>query len=93
MRPEDLFPSGPDTVDVEGTVVRKGSVGSFIYNALTLESADPDSEEYTRAVADMREVVPVLRAVRVFDVFELRSERVAAVVREADPELLSDPAA
>ena len=90
MQPEDLFPDGSDSVEVEGVKVRKGSIASFIYNALTLDGLDPASADYERARSGIREMVPVMRAVRVFDVFELRSERVAEVVRDADPRLLRD---
>lgn len=89
MRPEDLFPSGPDSMNVNGTDVRKGSIASFIYNALSLETLDPSSEAYEQALSDLRDMIPVLRAIRVFDVFSLRSERVAEIVREADPQLLA----
>jgi hypothetical protein len=75
-------------MEVDGIRVRKGSIASFIYNALMLEGADPSSAEYQRALAGVREMAPVLAAVHVFEVFSLRSERVAEVVREMDPELL-----
>ena len=86
MRPEDLFPDGPDSMDVDGVPVRKGSIASFIYNALALDRLDPSSAEYRQALAGIRDLVPVLRAVHVFEVFSLRSERVAEVVRETDPQ-------
>jgi hypothetical protein len=88
MRPEDLFPDGPDSVEVDGTQMRKGSIAAFIYNALSLEELDPSSAEYEQALSDLRDMVPVLRAVRVFEVFSLRSERIAKVVQEVDPQLL-----
>jgi hypothetical protein len=88
VRPEDLFPDGPDSMEVDGIHVRKGSIASFIYNALTLDRADPSSAEYERALAGLREMAPVLNAVHVFEVFSLRSQRVAAVVREVDPQIM-----
>jgi len=88
MRPEDLFPDGPDSMEVGGVRIRKGSIASFIYNALMLDKVDPSSAEYERALVGIREMAPVLSAVHVFEVFSLRSERVAEVVREVDPELL-----
>jgi hypothetical protein len=85
MRPEDLFPDGPDSMDVDGIRVRKGSIASFIYNALTLDSVDPGSAEYRRARSGIQDLAPLLRAVRVFEVFSVRSERVAEAMRETDP--------
>jgi hypothetical protein len=84
VRAEDLFPDGADSVDVDGVRVRKGSIAAFIHNALALDRLDPDGEEYERAAAAIGELVPVLRAVRVFDVFSLRSKRVAQVVESVD---------
>jgi hypothetical protein len=75
-------------MDVNGISVRKGSIASFIYNALTLDRLDPSSSEYQQARASIRDMAPLLRAVHVFDVFSVRSERVAAVIRESDPEQL-----
>lgn len=89
MRAEALFPDGPDLIDVDGVSVRKGSIASFIHNALALERLDPESHEYQEATAEMREVVPALRAVRLFEVFSPRLERAATLVREVDPLLLA----
>jgi hypothetical protein len=89
VRPETLFPDGLDSIDVGGTQVRKGSIASFVHNALALERLDPGSSEYERTAAEMRETIPALRAVRVFDVFSLRSQRAATVVLEVDPLLIS----
>ena len=90
MRPEELFPDGPDSVEVDGVRIRKGSIASFIYNALALDNLDPTSSEYQLALAGIREMAPVLGAVHVFEVFSLRSEQVANVVREVDPRLLPE---
>jgi hypothetical protein len=86
MRPEDLFPDGPDSMEVNGVRIRKGSIASFIYNALALDRLDLSSAEYQRALEGIRDMVPILRAVHVFEVFSVRSERVAEVVRETDPQ-------
>jgi hypothetical protein len=80
MRPEDLFPSDVDSVEVDGIMVRKGSIAAFIHNALALDLLDPENEEYERAAAEIRSLAPALEAVRVFEVFSLRSDRVAQIV-------------
>jgi hypothetical protein len=80
MRPEDLFPPDVDSVEVDGVRVRKGSIAAFIHNALSLELLDPEGEEYEQAVAELRALTPALKAVRVFEVFSLRSELVAQIV-------------
>ena len=93
MRPEELFPDGPDSMEVDGIRIRKGSIASFIYNALTLDGVDPSSAEYRRAREGIRQMAPLLNAVHVFEVFSLRSEQVAEIVREAVPNgsLLAPP--
>jgi hypothetical protein len=80
MRAENLFPDGLDSIEVDGISVRKGSIAAFIFNALTLDRLDPGTEGYDQSVKAIRDLTPVLRAVRVFDVFDLRSERVAQIV-------------
>jgi hypothetical protein len=83
MRAENLFPDGLDSVEVNGVSVRKGSIAAFIYNALTLDRLDAGAEGYDQAAEAIRELTPALQAVRVFDVFALRSERVAQIVESA----------
>jgi hypothetical protein len=83
MRAEDLFPAGVDSVEVDGVRVRKGSIAAFIHNALALDQLDPEGEEYERAVAEIQSLAPALKAVRVFEVFSLRSDRVARIVAQA----------
>jgi hypothetical protein len=80
VRPEDLFPDGNDSVDVNGIEVRKGSIASFIYNALALDRLDPEGEDFRQAGDEIRRLFPAMRAVRVFEVFSLRSTRVAQIV-------------
>jgi hypothetical protein len=83
MRAENLFPDGLDSIEVDGVRVRKGSIAAFIYNALALDQLDPGANGYDQAAETIRDLTPVLRAVRVFDVFALRSERVAQIVESA----------
>ena len=83
MRAENLFPAGRDSIEVDGVEVRKGSIAAFIYNALTLDRLEPGTEGYDQAATAIRDLTPILRAVRVFDVFALRSERVAQIVADA----------
>jgi hypothetical protein len=88
MRAKDLFPDGIDGIQVGDTYVRKGSIAAFIYNALALEQLDSSSEPYQQAAAEMREITPMLRAIRFFEVFNLRLHRAAQIVLEIDPNLL-----
>jgi hypothetical protein len=87
VRPDQLFPRGADGVEVDGVHVRKGSVAAFIQNALTLDGDRAPAEERADAAHDLQALVPAMRAINLFDVFDLRSRVVAELVGEVDPTL------
>jgi hypothetical protein len=72
VSPAHLLPDGVDATDVDGIRVRKGSVGAFVANVRNLEALERDSAAYRDTVAALEGLVPALRAVGVFDVFEPR---------------------
>ncbi|QCP52554.1 hypothetical protein FAZ95_25675 [Trinickia violacea] len=82
MRAEDMLPDDKNAGEFNGVVVRKGSVGAFLANAKTL--ADPQVSDEARALAerDMVELLPALRALGVFDVFEIRDATLRALVND-----------
>jgi len=84
MRAEELLPDHKNAGAFNGVVVRKGSVGAFLANAKTL--ADPDVSDEARALAerDIVELLPALRALGLFDVFEIRDATLRAFVKERD---------
>ena len=84
ISPENVLPDGADHAELGGVVVRKGSVAAFVANARNLEELEHDSAAYRATVAEMERLVPVLRAVGLFDVFEPKSEPVRRIVRAAD---------
>jgi hypothetical protein len=83
MKAHDILPEGVDTLERNGRVLRKGSVAAFIANAKLLDAADTPADARRTAEADLRELVPVLVEVGVFDVFEVRSPRIRALVEAA----------
>ena len=83
LTPHDLLADGADGIVINGTFVRKGSIGSFIQSVMLLPGLSEESEEF-RAIADqIRAITPALDAVGLFEVFEVRDPRVAAILAEA----------
>ena len=77
IRPEDILPDGQDRAVVGSTSVRKGSVAAFLANARLLEDAEPGSPAAEAISAQLRELAEPLRAIGLFEVFAIRSSRVA----------------
>lgn len=84
MRPHDILADGADTAVLGGATVRKGSVAAFLANARTL--ADPQADAAARAQAQrhIREVLPALRAIGLFEAMQIRDPQLRAWV-EAQP--------
>ncbi len=80
MRAQDILPDGVDQVEVGDVTVRKGSVGAFLANAALLRDAALSPHERAEAVRDIEDVVPALRALGLFDVFEIRDPALRAIV-------------
>lgn len=72
MRPQDILPDHQDQVQIDGVTVRKGSVGAFL--ASVRQWQDPASDAAARVVAeaDVRALLPALRALGLFEVFAVR---------------------
>ncbi len=83
MRAEELFADDADEITLNGTDVRKGTIAAFAHNATVLEQADPASDDYARALADLREIVQVLRAAGMFEVFSVTLPCAAKIVAES----------
>jgi hypothetical protein len=80
MRPQDILPDDINQVTVGDREVRKGSVAAFIANALIM--TDPQASEAARVEAEhhLVELIPAMKALRLFDVLELRDPRLRAIV-------------
>lgn len=77
---EDVLATGQERTEFDGTSVRKGSVAAFVANARTLENDELDGVSRDALITQMRELLPALRAVGVFDVFDLRSPSLRAAL-------------
>jgi hypothetical protein len=78
MRAQDVLPDGRDQGEFNGVAVRKGTVGAFLANARVC--IDPQSGEQAVAAArrDIRETLPALRALGLFEVLEVRDPALRA---------------
>ncbi|WNV85906.1 hypothetical protein [Umezawaea sp. Da 62-37] len=83
VRPEDVLPDDVDSGVLNGVEVRKGSVAAFVANARRLDDLRPGSPERDAVLAELRRLVPALRAVGVLDVFAPRSAALADVIAGA----------
>lgn len=71
MRPEDILPDAVNQASIHGVNVRKGTVAAFLVNAKTFTLPSASLEERATAETHMREALPALYALGIFDVFEL----------------------
>lgn len=82
MQAKDFLPDDVNQGEMNGVVVRKGTVGAFLLNArVWMDPATPPAE---RAIAecDMIEVIPALRALGLFDVFAIRDSALEKFIGE-----------
>ncbi|MCU1683992.1 MAG: hypothetical protein JWQ81_4731 [Amycolatopsis sp.] len=79
LTPDQLLPDGQDGRDINGTYVRKGTVGAFIQNVKSLDSAHQGTPEYDALVDQITAAKPMLDALEIFAVFEVRDPQIAAL--------------
>ena len=72
MQAQDLLPDDRNAAQFEGVTVRKGTVGAFLLNARVWGDADAAPAAREVAARDMREALPALRALGLFEVLEVR---------------------
>jgi hypothetical protein len=83
VRPEDVLPAGVESGEMNGVKVRKGSVAAFVANVKQLEQLDPASADYAQVSAQIKQLVPAVRAVGVLDVFTPKTTVLAELIDSA----------
>ncbi|WP_250517619.1 hypothetical protein [Caballeronia sp. INDeC2] len=78
MRASDLLPDHADHAELNGTTVRKGTVGAFLVNARVWTDAHSSSEARATAQRDISDALPALRALGLFDVLDIRDPALRA---------------
>jgi hypothetical protein len=80
MRASDVLPDDVNQGEFDGVQVRKGSVGAFLANARILLDPAASTELRSTAEHDLLELLPALRAIGLFEVLQIRDERLRALV-------------
>jgi hypothetical protein len=83
VTPEDVVGDEFNTANFDGTTVRKGSVGAFLANARTLQDASSSPVARDAARTQIVVLVPALKALGVFDAFNIRDPELATIVESA----------
>lgn len=84
MRAQDVLPDNVNEVHINGTTVRKGSVGAFLANAAALDDSALTGPDRDVVLSDIEATLPALRALGLFAVLEIRNPQLRAFV-EARP--------
>ncbi len=82
MRAEDILPDNETFVKKDGALLRKGSVAAFIANAKILLDSQSSLEECAIAEKDLIDLIPTLKAVGLFDIFEVKSEKIKKLIAD-----------
>ncbi|AGU49065.1 hypothetical protein VAPA_1c19590 [Variovorax paradoxus B4] len=93
MQAQDVLPDGQDFVTRNGLRLRKGSVGAFLVNAQLLQDPSASADAKQAAERDLIALLPVLEALGLFEVFELRSPTLRDEVARHRAALSPAPAA
>ena len=83
MRADQILPDDVDHGQFRGVTIRKGTVAAFLANARTWADARAGADERAQARAQIEVDLPALRALGLFDVLEIRDERLRALVNAA----------
>ena len=80
MRADQILPDDVNHSQFNGVTIRKGTVAAFLANARTWTRTDAGADERAQARAQIAEDLPALRALGLFEVLEIRDERLRALV-------------
>lgn len=83
MRARDILPDDVNEVEAQGLRVRKGSVAAFLASARALQGAALSPEQMGAAITDLLDLVPALRALGLFEIFEVRDPALRRIVEAA----------
>ena len=83
MRADQILPDDASHGQFQGVTIRKGTVAAFLANARTWTDARAGADERVQARAQILEDLPALRALGLFEVLEVRDERLRALVENA----------
>ena len=80
MRADQILPDDVDHGQFNGVTIRKGTVAAFLANARTWADAHACASARTQAQDQIVADLPALRALGLFEVLEIRDERLRSMV-------------
>ena len=80
MRAEQFLPDDVNQGEINGVVIRKGSIGAFLANAKVLSDPAATADARAEAERDIIAGLPALRATGLFEVFEIRDRSLRALI-------------
>ena len=80
MKAQDLLPDHLNQADINGVVVRKGTVGAFLANARIWLDRRSSAQGRAGAERDIVDALPALRALGIFEVLEIRDAALRSMV-------------
>ena len=80
MRADQILPDDVNHGHFQGVTIRKGTVAAFLANARTWADTRAGADERDQVRAQIVEDLPALRALGLFEVLEIRDERLRAFV-------------
>jgi hypothetical protein len=80
MRADQILPDDVNHGQFGGLAIRKGTVAAFLANARAWTHAGADAAARAHAAREIERDLPALRALGLFDVLEIRDERLRAFV-------------
>ena len=80
MRAEQILPDDANHGQFAGVTIRKGTVAAFLADARTWTDAHAGADERAQARAQIEQDLPALRALGLFEVLQVRDERLRKIV-------------
>ncbi|MBO9708765.1 MAG: hypothetical protein J7521_11175 [Caulobacter sp.] len=80
MRTYDVLAEDSDQIEFGGVRVRRNSLAAFLANAAFLGRPGLPADVQDIVLREIFEALPALRAIGLFDVFEIRDPRLRAFV-------------
>jgi hypothetical protein len=80
MRAEDILPDQVNSSEMNGILVRKGTVGAFLANARIIKDPEADDRQRTLARQHMADLIPALQALGLFEFFALKDDDLRSFV-------------
>ena len=85
MKPKDILPDEVNSVEKDGVIIRKGTIGAFTENIRIIESSHESERAYNEASADLLRLIPALQKLRFFDFYSVKSARARKLIQQAYP--------